>query len=66
MEELVNSAQREMLAKAFADIAKGLFVGVLLAAGAEKLSFIGASWGVVFATFFYVTAHNIAGGIRRD
>ena len=62
----MNNAQRDLLAKAFADVAKGLFVGVLLAAGAEKISLYSACWGAVFASFFYLTAHNIAGGIRYD
>ena len=62
----MNNAQRDLLAKAFADVAKGLLIGVLLAAGAEKISLIGACWGVIFAMLFYVTGHNVAGGIRRD
>lgn len=62
----MNNAQRDLLVKAFADIAKGLFVGVLLAAGTEKVSLYGACWGVLFAVFFHLTAHNIAGGIRSD
>ena len=64
--ESVNKAQRDLMTKAFADVAKGLLVGVLLAAGAEKISLIAAGWGVVSATLFYVTGHNVAGGIQHD
>ena len=64
--ESVNNAQRDLLVKAFADVAKGLLVGVLLAAGAGKISIIVAGWGVVSAMLFYVTGHNVAGGVQRD
>ena len=48
----MNNAQRDLLAKAFADVARGLFVGVLLAAGAGKISLYSAFWGVLFASSF--------------
>ena len=35
----VNNAQRELLAKALADISKGIFIGVLLPGATDKLSF---------------------------
>ena len=62
----MNEAQRDLLVRALSDIAKGVFVGVLLAAGTRKLSFLDLLAGVLFAVFFYVAAHNVAGGIRHD
>ena len=62
----MNEAQRELLVRALSDVAKGVFVGALLAAGAGKLSFLDVVAGVLFAVFFYIAANNVAGGIRHD
>ena len=35
----MNNAQRDLLAKALADISKGIFIGVLLAGATDKLFF---------------------------
>ena len=58
----MNNAQRDLLAKALADISKGIFIGVLLAAATDKLSFYEAYLGVLFAIFFYMAGHAVAGG----
>ena len=58
----MNNAQRDLLAKALADISKGIFIGALLAAATDKLSFYEAYLGVLFAVFFYIAGHAVAGG----
>ena len=58
----MNNAQRDLLAKALADHLKGIFIGVLLAAATDKLSFYEACLGVLFAVLFYMAGHTVAGG----
>lgn len=62
----MNTAQRDLLTKALADISKGIFIGALLAAATDKLSIFDACLGVLFAVLFYLAAHTIAGASDHD
>ena len=62
----MNDAQRDLLAKASADISKGIFIGVLLAAATDKLSSYEAYLGILFAVFFCLAGHTVAGGKKDD
>ena len=68
----MNNAQRDLLAKALADISKGIFIGVLLAGATDKLFFYEACLGVLFAVLLkpgqpaYIAGHTVAGGKEDD
>ena len=62
----MNRAQRDLLAKALADVAKGIFIGALLASATDKLTLTETYLGVLFAIFFYLAAHAVTGGIPHD
>ena len=47
----MNNAQRDLLAKALADISKGIFIGVLLAGATDKLFSTKRAW--VFCSLFF-------------
>lgn len=57
----MNNAQRELLAKSLADVAKGVFVGALLASGTGKLPLPFVLLGVGFACVFHMAAHVLLG-----
>ena len=62
----MNHTQRELFTKTLADAAKGIFIGALLAGATDNLTLVEAYFGVLFAIFFYLSAHVIAGGSDHD
>ena len=62
----MNKAQRDLLAKSLADVAKGVFVGALLASGTGKLPLHFVLLGVAFACVFHIAAHVLIGGNHHE
>ena len=62
----MNNFQRDLLSKALADIAKGIFIGAILATATDKLTFYEGWYASLASIAFYLAAHFIAGGYSDE
>ena len=63
----MNTAQRDLLAKTLADIAKGIVIAVFIAIGTNKMDLWWGMVTLVNAPNLYFIAHKLlAGGDQRD
>jgi hypothetical protein len=58
----MNAAQRELLSKGLADVAKGVFVAAPIAMGTSKLSLTFTLVAMLSAVVVFVIAYVLAGG----
>lgn len=58
----LNTAQRDLLAKTLADIAKGISIAVLIALGTNKMDLGWSLVAIAGAVECYIVAHNLLAG----